>query len=78
MIFVQLLNVKMKIHIFENYMVTYTGKKMDENQGDFRVEQKKPAKFVDIWVKAHQKLSLNWIQCMEVTFARWVSYFKEG
>ena len=31
------------------------------------------AKFADCWVKAHQKLSLNWIQCTER-----ISYFKEG
>ena len=30
----------MKIHVFENYMVIYTGRKMDENQGDFREEQR--------------------------------------
>ena len=40
MIFVRLLKAKMKIHVFENYMVIYTGKKMDENQGDFREEQR--------------------------------------
>ena len=28
----------MKIHVFENYTVIYTGRKMDENQGDFREE----------------------------------------
>ena len=30
----------MKIHVFENYMVIYTGRKMDESQGDFREEQR--------------------------------------
>ena len=39
-IFARLLNAKMKIHVFENYMVLYTGRKMDENQGDFREEQR--------------------------------------
>ena len=39
MIFAQLLNTKMKIHVFENFMAIYTGK-MDENQGDFREEQR--------------------------------------
>ena len=36
MIFARLLNAKMKIHVFENYMAVYSGRKMDENQGDFR------------------------------------------
>ena len=40
MIFAQLLNAKMKIHVFENYMVNYTGRKMEENQGDLREEQR--------------------------------------
>ena len=39
-IFARLLNAKMKIHVFENYMVIYTGRKMEENQGDFREEQR--------------------------------------
>ena len=30
----------MKILVFENYMVIYIGRKMDENQGDFREEQR--------------------------------------
>ena len=55
----------MKIHIFENYMVIYTGRKMDENQGDSREEQRAYCKFLGFSVKAHQKLSLNWIQCTE-------------
>ena len=65
MIFARLLNAKMKIHVFKNYMVIYTGRKMDENQGDFKEEQRAFCKFADCWVKAHQKLSLNWIQCTE-------------
>ena len=40
MIFARLLNAKMKIRVFENYMVIYSGRKMDENQGDFRKEQR--------------------------------------
>ena len=40
MIFAQLLNAKMKIYVFENYMVIYTGRKMNENQGDFREKQR--------------------------------------
>ena len=40
MIFARLMNAKMKIHVFENYMVIYTGRKMNENQGDFREEQR--------------------------------------
>ena len=49
-------------------MVIYTGRKMDENQSDFQTLEKSKeriAKFADCWVKAHQKLSLNWIQCTE-------------
>ena len=30
----------MEIHVFENYIVIYTGRKMEENQGDFREEQR--------------------------------------
>ena len=40
MMFARLLNAKMKIHVFENYMVIYNGRKMDENQSDFRGEQR--------------------------------------
>ena len=40
MIFARLLNAKTKILVFENYMVIYTGRKMDENQGDLREEQR--------------------------------------
>ena len=38
MIFARLLNAKIKIHVFGNYMVIYTGRKIDENQDDFREE----------------------------------------
>ena len=48
MVFARLMNAKMKIHIFENYIVIHTGRKMDENQGDFREEQR-----AYCWVKAH-------------------------
>ena len=40
MIFARLLIAKLKIHVFEKYMVIYSGRKMDENQGDFREEQR--------------------------------------
>ena len=51
----------MKIHVFENYMVIYTSRKM------VTLEKSKEsiANFADCWVKGHQKLSLNWIQCKE-------------
>ena len=63
LIFAQLLDAKMKIHVFENYMVIYTGRKMDENLGDFREEQRAYCEIRGLL--AHQKLSLNWIQCTE-------------
>ena len=55
--FCTIIECQMKIHVFENYMVIYTGRKMDE--------KKRRAKFADCWVKARQKLSLNLIQCTE-------------
>ena len=56
----------MKTHIFDNYMVIYTGRK---NGRKIRVTLEKSkeriAKFTDCWVKTHQNLSLNWIQWTE-------------
>ena len=65
MIFARLLNAKMKIQVFENFMVIYTGRKIDQNQGDFTEEQRAYCKICGLLGKAHQKLSLNWIQCTE-------------
>ena len=31
---------EIRLHVFENYIVINTGRKMDENQGDFREEQR--------------------------------------
>ena len=66
MIFAQLLNAKMKIHVSKNYMVIYTGRKMDENQGDFREEQRAYCKICGLLGKSAPEIV--W----------WVYYFKEG
>ena len=55
-IFARLLNAKMKIHLFENYMVIYTGRKIDENQGDFKKEQRAYCKIRRL---LGQKLSIS-------------------
>ena len=60
MIFARLLNAKMKIHVFENYMVIYTGRnKWTKIRVTLEKSKERIAKFADCWVKAHQKLSLN-------------------
>ena len=83
MIFARSLNVKMKIHVFENYMVIYTGRKMDEQQGDFREEQRAYCKIRGLLGKiASEKFELDTVYGENTlpyrTFVRWVSYFKEG
>ena len=84
MIFAQLLNAKMKIQVFENYMVIYTGRKMDENQGDFREEQGAYCKIRGMLGKrvSEIKSELDTVYRKNTlpyrTVARWVSYFKEG
>ena len=60
MIFARLLDAKMKIHIFENYMVIYTGWKMDENQGDFREEQRAYCKMRGLLGKSTSEIKV-WI-----------------
>ena len=70
----------MKIHIFENYMVIYTGRKNGWKSG-WTLEKSKEciAKFVDCWLGAHPKLSLNWIRCTErILFHIEQLPFKEG
>ena len=62
MISARLLNAKMKIHVFENYMVIYTGEKWMKIRVTLEKSKERIAKFADCWVKVHQKLSLNWIQ----------------
>ena len=84
MIFARLLNAKMKINIFENYMVIHTGRKMDENQGDFREEQRAYCKIPRLLGKraSEIKSELDTVYGENTlpyrTVARWVSYFKEG
>ena len=84
MIFARLLNAKMKIHVFENYMVIYTGRKMDENQGDFGEEQRAYCKIRGLLGKSASEIKseLDTVYGENTlpyrTVARWVSYFKEG
>ena len=84
MIFARLLNAKMKIHVFENYMVIYTGRKMDENQGDFTEEQRAYCKIhILLGTGASEiKSELDTVYGENTlpyrTVARWVFYFKEG
>ena len=79
-----LLNAKMKIHIFENYMVIYTGRKMDKNQGNFREEQREYCKICRLLGKSASEIKseLDTVYGENTipyrTVARWVSYFKEG
>ena len=74
----------MKIHVFENYMVIYTGRKMDGNQGDFREEQRAYCKIRRLLGKSASeiKTDLDTVYGENTlpyrTVARWVSYFKEG
>ena len=84
MIFARLLNAFMKIHVFENYMVIYTGRKTDENQGDFREEQRAYCKICGLLDKSASEIKseLDTVYAENTlpyrTVARWVSYFKEG
>ena len=84
MIFAQLLNAKKKIHVFENYVVIHTGRKMDENQGDFRDEQRAYCKIRGLLGKSASEIKSeldtvyreNTLPYRRV--ARRVSCFKEG
>ena len=84
MVFARLLNAKMKIHVFENYMVIYTGGKMDKNQGDFRVEQREYSKIRGLLCKSTSEIEseLDTVYRENTlpyrTVARWVSFFKVG
>ena len=84
MIFAHLLNAKMKIHVFEYYMVIHTGRKMDENQGDFREEQRAYCKIRGLLGKSASEIKseLDTVYGENTlpyrTVARWISYFKEG
>ena len=64
-IFARLLNAKMKIYVFENYMLIYTGRKMDENQGNVREEQREYCKIRGLLGKSASEIKSG-------------SYFKEG
>ena len=74
----------MKIYVFENYMVFYTGRKMDENHGNFREEQRAYCKIRGLLGKSASEIKSeldtvygeNTLPYRTVT--RWVSYFKEG
>ena len=74
----------MKIHVFENYMVIYTGRKMDENQGDFREEQRAYCKIRRLLGKSTSEIKSELDTVYEENtlsyriVVRWVSYFKEG
>ena len=74
----------MKIHVFENYMVIYTGRKMNKNQGDFREEQRVYCKVRRLLGKSASEIKseLDTVYRENTlpyrTVARWVSYFKEG
>ena len=78
------LNAKMKIHLFENYMVIYIGRKMDKNQVDFREEQRAFCKIRGLLGKSASEIKseLDTVYGENTlpyrTVARWVSYFKEG
>ena len=84
MIFARLFNAKMKIHVFENYMVIYTGRKMDDNQGDFREEQWAYCKIRGLLGKSASEIkseldTLYGENALSYrTVARWVSYFKKS
>ena len=62
----------------------YTGRKMDENQGDFREEQRAYCKIHGLLGKSASefKSELDTVYRENTipyrTVARWVSYFKEG
>ena len=79
MIFAQLLNAKKKMHVFENI-----GRKMDENQGDFRDEQRAYCKIRGLLGKSASEIKSeldtvyreNTLPYRRV--ARRVSCFKEG
>ena len=82
--FARLLNAKMKIHVFENYKLLYTGRKMDKNQGDFREEQRVYCKICGLLGKSASEIKseLDTVYGENTlpyrTVARWVSYFKKG
>ena len=84
MIFARLLNAKRKIHIFENYMVIYTGRKMDKIQGDLREEQMPYCKIHGFLGKStlEIKSELDTVYGENIlpyrSVARLVSYFKAG
>ena len=65
-------------------MVIYTGRKMDENQGDFREEQRAYCEIRELLGKSapENKSELDTVYGENTlpyrTVARWVSYFKEG
>ena len=77
MIFARLLNAKIKLHVFKNYMVKWTKIRVTLERSKERI-----AKFAECWVKDHQKLSLDTVYGVTTlpygTIARWASYFKEG
>ena len=74
----------MKIHIFENYMVIYTGRKMDKNQGDFREEQRVYCKIRGLLGESASEIKseLDTVYGENILpyriVARWVSYFNES
>ena len=79
MIFARLLNAKMKIHVFENYMVIYACRKIDKNQGDFREEQRTYCKIPELLGKSASEIKseLDTVYGENTfpyrTVARWVS-----
>ena len=69
----------MKIHVFENYMVIYAGRKIDKNQGDFREEQRAYCKNPELLGKSASEIKseLDTVYGENTfpyrTVARWVS-----
>ena len=76
--------MKIHVHVFENYMVIYTGRKMDENHGDFREEQRAYCKIRGLLGKSASEIKSELYTVYGEntlpyrTVARWISYFKEG
>ena len=84
MIFARLLNAKIKIQVFENYMVIYIGRKVVQNQGDFREEQRANCKIRRSLRKIASEIEFEFDTVYRENtlpyriVVRWVSYFKEG
>ena len=74
----------MKIHVLENYIVIFTGRKMDKNHGDFREGLRVYCKIRGLLGKSASEIKseLDTVYRENTlpyrTVARWVSYFKEG